>query len=457
MTFHVKYTLIIIMLNLASVVHLNMMGMTINSLKSGGQIHSEDIHMDPNSSHFDVSFRQIIAGDIFVADKDSEIMIKSLSVKNITYFFNLTSPGPLRSKILVQFHSSNPDILYDIEAVLNANNYRSMLTISLNPMESGRTKFYITSLHLIQEKVNQTRNETDKIDESHKDAITMDNTTLDITNTVVNISVYSSVSLITLSTVIGWIYFFAWSLSFYPQIYENWCHRSVVGLNFDFLVFNTIGYLCYSAYNLEMYTSEIIKEEYRLREGTLLVPVKSNDLAFSLHGIFACLITAFQCMVYNRGNQKISKICLIITSAIMIYVVAIGVCKILSMFLWLDFLTYLSYIKILITIIKYIPQAYMNYQRKSTRGWSIWLVLLDLVGGIFSTSQMIIDGFNFNDWSSIIGNPTKFVISIITYIFDSIFILQHYVFYKNNYNIIICHNNYETISQQQPSQLGIMG
>ena len=457
MSLQVKYTLIIIILNFTSVVHLNMMGMTINSLKSAGQIHSENIHIDPKSSRLDDSFRQIIAGDVFVAKKDSEILIRSLSVKNITYFFNLTTPGSQRSKILVQFHSSNPDILYDIAAVLNASKYCSMLTISLSPMESGRTKFYISSLHLIHEKVNQTRIETDKIDESHKDAITMDSTTLDINNAVVNISVYSSVSLIFLSTVTGWIYFFAWSLSFYPQIYENWCHRSVVGLNFNFLVFNTIGYLCYSAYNLEMYTSEIIKEEYRLREGTLLVPVKSNDLAFSVHGIFACLITAFQCMVYSRGSQKISKICLIITCAIIIYVVAIGVCKILSIFLWLDFLTYISYIKILITIIKYIPQAYMNYQRKSTSGWSIWLVLLDLVGGIFSTSQMIIDGFNFNDWSSIIGNPTKFVISIITYIFDSMFILQHYVFYKNNYNIIICHNNYETVSQQQPSQLGIMG
>ena len=457
MSLLVIYTLIIIILNFTSVVHLNMMGMTTNYLKSAGQIDSKNIHIDLKSSRLDDSFRQIIAGDIFVAKKDSEILIRSLSVKNITYFFNLTTSGSQTSKILVQFHSSNPVILYDVEAVLNASKYCSMLTISLSPMKSGRTKFYISSLRLIQETVNQTRIETDTIDESHKDAITMDNRTLDINNTVVNISVYSSVSLITLSTVIGWIYFFAWSLSFYPQIYENWCHRSVVGLNFDFLVFNTIGYLCYSAYNLEMYTSEIIKEEYRLREGTLLVPVKSNDVAFSVHGIFACLITAFQCMVYSRGSQKISKICLIITFAIIIYVVAIGVCKILSIFLWLDFLTYLSDIKILITIIKYIPQAYMNYQRKSTSGWSIWLVLLDLVGGIFSTCQMIIDGFNFNDWSSIIGNPTKFVISIITYIFDSIFILQHYVFYKNNYNIIICHNNYETISQQQPSQLGIMG
>ena len=25
-----------------------------------------------------------------------------------------------------------------------------------------------------------------------------------------------------LSDVVGWIYFIAWSVSFYPQIYENW-------------------------------------------------------------------------------------------------------------------------------------------------------------------------------------------------------------------------------------------
>lgn len=40
------------------------------------------------------------------------------------------------------------------------------------------------------------------------------------------------------------------------------------------------------------------------------------------------------------------------------------------------------------------PQAYMNYQRQSTEGWSIGNVLLDFTGGSFSLIQMILQSYN---------------------------------------------------------------
>ena len=46
-----------------------------------------------------------------------------------------------------------------------------------------------------------------------------------------------------INSVIGWIYFLAWSLSFYPQIYYNWTRKSVVGLNFDYIFFNITGFI----------------------------------------------------------------------------------------------------------------------------------------------------------------------------------------------------------------------
>lgn len=42
----------------------------------------------------------------------------------------------------------------------------------------------------------------------------------------------------TVSAVVGWCYFAAWSLSFYPQVYLNWKRLSVVGLSLDFVLFN---------------------------------------------------------------------------------------------------------------------------------------------------------------------------------------------------------------------------
>lgn len=42
----------------------------------------------------------------------------------------------------------------------------------------------------------------------------------------------------TLSEVLGWSYFLAWSLSFWPQVQLNYRRKSVVGLSLDFPVLN---------------------------------------------------------------------------------------------------------------------------------------------------------------------------------------------------------------------------
>ena len=65
-----------------------------------------------------------------------------------------------------------------------------------------------------------------------------------------------------------------------------------------------------------------------------------------------------------------------------------------SVLKWLDFLYFCSYVKLFITLIKYVPQAYMNYRRKSTMGWSIGNVLLDFTGRTLSIAQMFIQSYN---------------------------------------------------------------
>ncbi len=61
---------------------------------------------------------------------------------------------------------------------------------------------------------------------------------------------------------------------------------------------------------------------------------------------------------------------------------------------WLDFLYACSYAKLAVTLVKYVPQARMNYRRKSTMGWSIGNVLLDFAGGLLSLMQMFILAYN---------------------------------------------------------------
>lgn len=64
---------------------------------------------------------------------------------------------------------------------------------------------------------------------------------------------------------------------------------------------------------------------------------------------------------------------------------------------WLDFLNACSYIKLAITLIKYVPQAVMNYRRKSTVGWSIGNILLDFTGGTLSMLQMLLNAYNYSE------------------------------------------------------------
>ena len=87
----------------------------------------------------------------------------------------------------------------------------------------------------------------------------------------------------------------------------------------------------------------------------------------------------------------------------------------------------ISYIKIICTVIKYCPQVFVNYKRKSTVGWSIWQILLDFAGGVMSILQLLIDSSLQNDWSGVSGNPVKFLLANVSVLFDIIFCTQHYM------------------------------
>jgi cystinosin len=90
----------------------------------------------------------------------------------------------------------------------------------------------------------------------------------------------------------------------------------------------------------------------------------------------------------------------------------------------------LGYVKLLTVVLKYIPQAWMNYKRKSTEGWSIYPMLLDFAGGWLSLGQLVMDSALQHNWSGISGNPIKFGLGNVTLLFDMVFFLQHYVLYR---------------------------
>ncbi|XP_053946212.1 cystinosin homolog isoform X2 [Anastrepha ludens] len=248
----------------------------------------------------------------------------------------------------------------------------------------------------------------------------------------VRVTVANSQAIIYISLVFGWIYFAAWSISFYPQVYINFKRKSVVGLNFDFLALNIVGFALYSVFNCGLYWIPEIQQEYSSRHPRGLNPVMLNDVLFGLHAMFATILSITQCFLYERGDQKVSKTASGILGTYALIVVVSAILVAVDVIHWLDFLYYCSYIKLSITIIKYVPQALMNYRRKSTVGWSIGNILLDFIGGTLSMLQMILNASNYDDWVSIFGDPTKFGLGLFSVLFDVVFMLQHFVFYRRN-------------------------
>jgi uncharacterized protein with PQ loop repeat len=46
-----------------------------------------------------------------------------------------------------------------------------------------------------------------------------------------------------LSQIVGWIYFVAWSISFYPQMWIFYKTKNAEGYSVDYSIYNLIGYV----------------------------------------------------------------------------------------------------------------------------------------------------------------------------------------------------------------------
>lgn len=284
-----------------------------------------------------------------------------------------------------------------------------------------------------------------KIVEQPKGNITVDDSTA-----YISVDIYRDWNIVILIQVVGWIYFAAWSISFYFQFFLNYKRKSVVGLNFDFLALNLLGFTCYSVYNMSLLLSYNVQQEYYRRYTYSRIPVEYNDLFFALHALVITILTVIQCFIYERGEQQISLPAGAFLSLSASLGIGLSIASLFTSVSILDVVIYLSYVKLVITTIKYVPQAYMNYSRKATAGWSIHNIILDFTGGLFSLAQMLLIAYNYNDWISIFGNFAKFGLGLISMIFDLVFFVQHYVLYRKELPLVSDDLNNSTESVPSP-------
>jgi cystinosin len=242
---------------------------------------------------------------------------------------------------------------------------------------------------------------------------------------------WNSVPLEVLYNVLGWVAFFSWSISFYPQVILNFRRKSVVGLNFDFVLLNLTKHSSYLIYNASLFFSSTVQRQYREKFGfDEMIPVAANDVAFSAHAVLLTALTLFQIVIYDRGNQKVSRIA---TGIVAVAWLSAAVCVFVAIprHSWFWLVSVFNTIQVVMTIIKYIPQAILNFRRKSTIGFSIGNILLDFLGGVTNYAQMAVQSIDQNSWVNFYGNIGKTMISLVSIFFDILFMVQHYLLYPS--------------------------
>lgn len=214
------------------------------------------------------------------------------------------------------------------------------------------------------------------------------------------------------------------------------------------------GFLAYLLSNWAFYYSPIVREQYALRHRGLPPTVQFNDIAFAAHALLLSVITTSQYCFPQWGFRVatpspsrpilgLSFGCLVAVALVALRVYyapptpdARGWCA-------LDIAYAVSYVKLVVTVVKFTPQVVANYRNRSTKGWSISQILLDMAGGVLSVGQLCVDAWLQRDWAGITGNPVKFALGNVSMFYDAIFMWQHYVLYND--------------PDEKPEQEGILG
>jgi cystinosin len=245
-----------------------------------------------------------------------------------------------------------------------------------------------------------------------------------------------------LSHALGVVYVLLWGSSFYPQIYENYKRKSVEGVSVTYYAYNILGHVCYTIYTLAYYLTQ--------RKYDLALSVDISDVVFGAHSIVCVIVTLWQLWYYDAAKDETGGVkkpprvhgCHKIALALMCVVIAVVLAlAVTDEVQWIDttgkqyafsFIDVLGYVKMVVTVLKYSPQVYMNYARQSTEGFSIGMVLLDIGGGSLALVQQGVDGIREDTWSAFTTNVPKLCLSVLTIIYDGIILFQHYALYRKN-------------------------
>lgn len=255
----------------------------------------------------------------------------------------------------------------------------------------------------------------------------------------------------------GYIYFLSWTISNWPQLLLNHQNRSTEGLSPDFVAVNCIGFVCYAVYNSVFYWSTAMQDAYVDDHNGDEVDIRSEDVFLSLQTTVLILSLSGQILFFNatpiRRGAKICPFELLPTVQLNphFYLIIKGLLFLIFGYLclvalsggelhrrdsnfkylnWTDFAYSLSYVKLISTLTKYIPQILLNRKRRSTSGFNIWTAVFDCLGGIFSFLQVAVDSIGLRSFGPMKIHHVKLLVGVATIIKNIILMMQHYIWYN---------------------------
>ncbi|CAN8066233.1 unnamed protein product [Agarophyton chilense] len=234
-------------------------------------------------------------------------------------------------------------------------------------------------------------------------------------------------------SLFGWVYFFAWSACFWPQVLLNHRRRTTSGLSPDFVALNILGFVAYAIFTFASLFDTKVKQSYENNAG-YAPQVEINDAFFAAHGVFICSVLALQSFTYppHLPPHRYTTVSVIITLNLIILGLFGSITGALQ---WYTYLRFNGAVKVISSIIKHIPQVYSNYHRSSTVGFSITLVILDVIGSVFSLAQQALLCVMEGNLTPFTGNLAKTTLAGEALLFDIYFIVQHVCFYPDHTDV----------------------
>lgn len=179
---------------------------------------------------------------------------------------------------------------------------------------------------------------------------------------------------------------------------------SSIGMASDKILYDIIGFTSLSIYSISMYSVQSVRDAYERDHHGHTPTVAINDVCYALHALVITFLFVAQ-MAYFDGKKQMPtvfamRVACVLVIIIVLYLVLIASLgeKWHSVCSFMNWLYFLSFVKVGITFVKYIPQVLLNYTRKSTLGWNIVSTFMDFEGSALSILQLVLDCNNLDDW-----------------------------------------------------------